>query len=253
MPLDRRLLRYVRRHHRVGPVQLLGRPEPRAVEIEGGQELCGCEVRREGVREPKHAGELSAEEAGAENPQRHVRPRSRNRVDGLRWPRFAEQRLELEDVLREGVGTGGRTPQCEKGALVGARGSAEPEVDPAGIQGGERAELLGDHERRMVGQHDPTRADPDRRRPRGHVRDHDRRCGARDTRHVVVLREPVAVVSPAFSVTSKVEGILQRIGRGAALDDRREVEDRDRKHRPTLPRLWRPTACDARALPRRRR
>ena len=45
-------------------------------------------------------------------------------------------------------------------SLPGAR--PEPEVDPARVQRGERAELLGDHQRRVVGQHDPAGAEPDR-------------------------------------------------------------------------------------------
>ena len=45
--------------------------------------------------------------------------------------------------------------------LVGAGGAAEAEVDAAGEERGERAELLGDLERRVVGEHDPARADAD--------------------------------------------------------------------------------------------
>ena len=44
----------------------------------------------------------------------------------------------------------------------------------------ERAELLGDHERRVVRQHDPAGADADRLGAAGDVGDHDRGRGAGD-------------------------------------------------------------------------
>ena len=46
---------------------------------------------------------------------------------------------------------------------VGPRRAAEAEVDAVREQRGQRAELLGDHQRRMVRQHDAARADADRR------------------------------------------------------------------------------------------
>ncbi len=65
-------------------------------------------------------------------------------------------------VLREAVGDiAERAAQRPRGALVGAGRAAEAEIDAAGIQRVERAELLGDHQRRVVGQHDAARADPD--------------------------------------------------------------------------------------------
>jgi hypothetical protein len=52
--------------------------------------------------------------------------------------------------------------QREHGQLVGAGCAAEAEVDPPGMQPGERPELLRDHERCMVREHDPAGADADR-------------------------------------------------------------------------------------------
>ena len=59
----------------------------------------------------------------------------------------------------------------------------------------ERPELLGDHERRVVRQHDPSRPDPDRLGRVCEVRDHDRRRRAGDPAQVVVLGDPVARVA----------------------------------------------------------
>ena len=78
------------------------------------------------------------------------------------------------------------------------------------MQRRERPELLGDHERRVVREHDPTGADADRLRAGGDVRNHDRRRGACDAGGVVMLREPEAAVAPAFRVLRKVERVAKR-------------------------------------------
>ena len=74
----------------------------------------------------------------------------------------------------------------------------------------ERAELLRDHERRMIREHDPARPDADRAGAGGDVRDHDGCRGARDPRRVVVLREPEALVAPALGVLREVERARKR-------------------------------------------
>ena len=76
-------------------------------------------------------------------------------------PEIAHQ---LDDIVRELVGVrrevaAHRISRC----LVGAGRAAEPEVDAAGEERFQRPELLGDDQRRMVGQHDPARADADGR------------------------------------------------------------------------------------------
>jgi hypothetical protein len=54
---------------------------------------------------------------------------------------------------------------ARSGALVGTGCAAEAQIDAAGIERGQRAELLGDHQRRMVRQHDAAGADADRLGP----------------------------------------------------------------------------------------
>ena len=125
----------------------------------------------------------------------------------------------------------GHAAQRAHRQLVGARRAAEAEVDPARVQRRERAELLGDHERRVVREHDPARADPDRLRPAGDVRDHDRGRGAGDPDRVVMLGQPEALVAPPLGVLGEVERVAQRLGRRRALDDRREVEHGERRQR----------------------
>ena len=94
-----------------------------------------------------------------------------------------------------------------------------------GIERLERAELLRDHERRVVRQHDPAGTDADRRGARGEVADDDGRRGARDARHVVVLGDPVARVAEPLGVAGEVEAVAERVAGRRAERDRREVED----------------------------
>ena len=82
----------------------------------------------------------------------------------------------------------------------------------------------------MVWQHDPTRTDANRRRAACEITDHDGRCGARDTCHVVMLGDPVALVTKRFRVLRKVETLAQSFARRFTKDYRNEIENRDRNH-----------------------
>src|SRR5688500_4878211 len=70
-------------------------------------------------------------------------------------------------------------------------------------------------------------AGPQRRGAPGEVPDDDRGRGARDAGDVVVLGGPVARVAEPLGVAGEVERAMQRLGRGAARKDGREVEDRE--------------------------
>jgi len=120
--------------------------------------------------------------------------------------------------------------QRASGALIGAGRAAEAQIDPAGVKRGERAELLRDHERRVIRQHDAARADANRFRAARHVADHDRGRRAGNARHVVMLRQPEALVVPLFRMLGEVERIPERVRRRGARGDRREVEDREGDH-----------------------
>ena len=71
-----------------------------------------------------------------------------------------EQLGDLAGELRAGVDLQ-PAAQHVRGQRVGAGRAAEREVDAAGVHRHQRAERLGDLERRVVGQHDAGRADPD--------------------------------------------------------------------------------------------
>src|SRR4051812_17928799 len=76
----------------------------------------------------------------------------------------------------------------------------------------------------MVREHDAAGADTNPRRAARHVRDHH--CGRRagDPDHVVMFREPVAVVAEFLRMPREVERVAEGYGCGAARNDGREVE-----------------------------
>ena len=45
-----------------------------------------------------------------------------------------------------------------------------------------------------------------------------------------MLGEPVAMIAPPLRMLGEVERVSQRLRRVAALDDRREIENRNRNH-----------------------
>ena len=63
--------------------------------------------------------------------------------------------------------------------------------------------------------------------------DDHRGCCTGNAGHVVMLREPKTVISPAFCVLGKVARVAEGRGSAAPLDDRGEVEERKRgEHEP---------------------
>ena len=133
--------------------------------------------------------------------------------------------MQFHHVARESVGIGIEIAAQRGGdALVAARRAAQPEVDASGKQRLERAELFGDHQRRMVGQHDPARTHADGAGRGGDVADHDAGRGAGDAFHPVMLGAPVSLEPQRFSVAGDVRCIGERGGDVAAFGDVGEIE-----------------------------
>ena len=82
----------------------------------------------------------------------------------------------------------------------------------------------------MVGQHDAAGADPDRACPGRDMGDHDRRRGAGNSRHVVMLGDPDAAIAPALGMSGQIAGIVERAARVRFLGHADEVEDGQRRH-----------------------
>lgn len=138
-----------------------------------------------------------------------------------------EQRDQLGDVVRERICRGMTSPQRTRGDLIGARRAAESEIDAAGEERFKCAELFGDDERRMIWQHDAARADANRRRVCGDVTDYNCRRRARDSGYSVMLGYPEPMVAESLGVARKVDRISEGLRGRSALNDRREIENRE--------------------------
>ncbi len=144
-------------------------------------------------------------------------------------------RQDVVDVLgelRDGVvaDPAGAVAQRPAGDGVGAGSASDAEVDPTGVGRLEQRELLGDHERRVVGQHHPATADPDPLGGRGEQGDDDRRVGRGHRRHVVVLGDPVALVAVLVGGAGQSHGRPDGVGGGLVGAHRHQVEDGQAGH-----------------------
>ncbi len=136
---------------------------------------------------------------------------------------------ELGELAREVVGAVGESAaQGAGGGLVGAGGAAEAEVDPAGVQGLQQAELLGDGQRRVVGEHHAAGAEPEGAGVRAEVGEQHGGDGGGHAWHAVVLGDPEPVVAQALGAAGEFGGGGERLGGGVAGADGGEVEDRER-------------------------
>ena len=61
--------------------------------------------------------------------------------------------------------------------------------------------------------------------PGGEMGDHDRRRGARDARHVVMLRHPDAAIAPSLGVGGEIAGVVERAAGVGLLGDADKFED----------------------------
>ena len=216
---------------RVRSIELARRREAVAVDPQRLVERLRREVRREAERQPELRGQLRPEQAGAEDLQRDVRARSRHGLDALPGLYRRQVRLQLEDVLREVVGCQRVATQRLQRQLIGAGRPPQPEIDAAGEQRLERAELFGDDVRRVVGQHDATCADANGARARGNVRDHQRGGRSRYRRGVVMLRHPEAAIAESLGVLRDCPGLIEGRTTVGALLDPTEFENRHRNRR----------------------
>ena len=127
---------------------------------------------------------------------------------------------QLGHIARELVRGLEIAPQGACGCPVGSGRPTKTQVDAARVQRLQSTELLGDHQRRMVGQHDSARTDADAARARSHMADDDGGCGAGDARHVVVLGQPEPLVYESVGGLGEGQGLVHGATEIAAFDDR---------------------------------
>lgn len=199
---------------------------------------------REREGQAEDAGEAGAEAGGAEQPDgRAVRglhaaggrrlDRARDRVDagvGMAVREVVvEEAGQLGELLGEVVGALVEPVRAAQGGgrrAVGAGGAAEAEVDTARGHRLQGAELLGDDQGRVVGQHDAARTEADALGVGGEMgQDHGRGRG-RHSGHGVVFCDPVAVEAAVLGQLGDLHAGAEGVGGGAAGADGHQIEDR---------------------------
>ena len=109
--------------------------------------------------------------------------------------------VQVAHLHREVLGgVAGVRVERARGPHVAARRAADAEIDPAGRERLQHAELLGHLERAVVRQHHAGAADADARRARGDRRHQDLGRRADDRRQAMVLAQPEARVAEALAV-----------------------------------------------------
>ena len=208
--------------------QLLGGLELAPVQGDGLAQRVGREVGGEGVGQAERGGEAGAEQRGAEDVQRYVGALAGGGVDPGDPGLSGEVALQFQHVLGEPVGGGGVAAQCPHGLLVAAGRPPQSQVDASGVEGLQGAVLLGDGQRRVVGQHDTAGPQADAAGVRGDVGDEHTRRRRGDGGHVVVLGVPDPPVSPLLGVLGQGDAGLQTVACRFPRADVREVENGER-------------------------
>ena len=208
-------------------------------------------MRREMMRErkthPDLGGEFRTVVAGAEQPDRRQRRIVRHRhhiVVGMASRKIAGlPQRQFMQPLEKIVALAAVEPAAQRvrGGAIGAGRAAEAEIDAAGKQRLQHLEALGDHQRRMVGQHHAAGADPDAACHRGDLPDHDVGRGARHRGEVVMFGQPVADIAQRIGMARQIDAVAQRRGGLGAGGDDGEIEDRERNHGDKLVRPGRRT------------
>ncbi len=239
-PLGLRVRGGADRRHRQDRVGLRAEPRrPEPVPVVQHRRLRGHpgEVLGEAEAAADLAGEAGAVIGGAEQEDRRQRHARGARLDPRERVTFREAAVPeqqflqaVEEVVPAALPRGLAAAQRPRGEAVRARRPAEAEIDAAREQGLQHPEALGHHQRRVVRQHDPARADPEVAGRGGDLADHDLGGRARHVGQGVVLGEPVAPVAEAVDVAGERQGVVQGPRRGGLGADEGEVEDGERGH-----------------------
>ena len=231
-------------------VEVRGRLEVLPVQLERALEAFTGEVIREHVRQSEGRRELRRVIRRPEQPELGRAGRGGRRVHAvvvlaIGAPRKAvagtlggREREDVADVVGEAVDVARRAAHAQqlRDHRVAARRTPDAEVDAPRGDRLEGRELFRHDERGVVGEHHPTRADADAPRARRRRSREDGRCRRGDSRHVVVLREPVAAVSQLVGAGGQREGSGDGLCTGLAGADGNEVENGERgSHRSRQP------------------
>ena len=216
---------YRHANHHIGFGECRRRFELAAVKINGLEEQAGRKVRCEGIRQTSLCGQLCRKQAGPQQPDRHLGSRTRHRNYLLVGLCGRKQLLEISDIPREvGFGFHAITSQCPHGCPVRSRSPPQAQIDSVGVQFGERAKGLGNHQRRVIWQHDTTGADADAGCPAGNIAHQYRGGRTRYSLNIVVFSQPVSGKAERLGVPGCSQGYGKRIRHRTAFADGNEVK-----------------------------
>ena len=100
-------------------------------------------MRGKGKAQAQRRRQLRTEKTGTQQPYRHVQARARHRTYRLVGLRGFEVMQQFLHIARELFRTIEVAAQRACGRLIGARCTAQPQIDATGIQRRQRAELFG--------------------------------------------------------------------------------------------------------------
>ena len=216
---------HVHSRDHVRPVQLLRGLEFVPIGRDRRQEVGRGEMRGERVRQTESRRQLGAEERRSQDVEGDMGTLSGDRFHAGDPALIAEVALQLEHVLGKGVRGAGIAAERAHRDLVRARGPAQAEVDPPRVHRGQGAELFGNGQGRVIGQHDATRPQPDRPRLCSDVGDQHARRRRGDACDVVVLGVPDPLVAEVFRTLGQRHTARKAVAGGLTARDRRQVKD----------------------------
>ncbi len=181
-----------------------------------------AEVRRERRTVVARSQQPDVGRRSADRLRRHAQARM---LVGQRIVQPGHEVAHLVGVVLGVAPVGLAVGQHAHGALVAARRAADAEIDAAGEQRLQHAEILRHLEGAVVRQHHAARADLHMLREAGDARDQHFRRRARQRLAAVMLGQPVAVIAEAIAELGQLERVAHRVGRRAALGDGRLVEN----------------------------
>ena len=165
------------------------------------------EMRGKGIGQPEMGRQLRTIERGAEDPDRHIRPLPRMGADRCAGIGRTQIGHQLGHVIGELIARAHAPAHGAHHRLIPARRAAQPQIDPVAMNRRKRAELFGNGQGRMVGQHHPTRADADLFRVIRHMPQQNRGRRRGDAGHIMMLRHPKPVIALGLGQLCQSDGI----------------------------------------------
>src|SRR3954447_2325304 len=99
-------------------------------------------MRSESEGQTEEGGELRAKQTRSKDPNRHPQTCARNCLHPLPLLERLKIFLQFYNIIGKSVGTRWIAAQRQHGASIGSRSASEAEIDSAGIERLERAELF---------------------------------------------------------------------------------------------------------------